>query len=64
MGKFRSKESNKKRSEKSSKLTSFQASEIRRLYSSGEFTQVQLSKMFNISSNSISNIIKFKTYRF
>lgn len=46
-----------------SKLTQVQVDEIRSLYESGNYRQIELAKMFNISRSNISSIITKKTWR-
>lgn len=45
------------------KLTFEQAEKIRRLYLSGNYTYLDLAKMFNISKTSISNLLSNVTYK-
>ena len=45
-----------------SKLTWDKVGEIRNMYSMGEYTIVYISKLFNISTTTINNIVKNKTW--
>lgn len=44
------------------RLTNQQASEIRKLYASGEWTQVQLGKRFGVRQALISRVVRGETY--
>ena len=48
---------------KKRKITFEQAEEIRRMNRTGNYTHYKLSKMFNVSTLAISNIINYKTYK-
>lgn len=45
------------------RLDEIKAKELKQLYSTGEFTQSSLSRIFNISTRSISDIVNNKTWR-
>lgn len=45
-----------------SKLTWGKVGEIRNMYSMGEYTIVYISKLFNVSTTTINNIVKNKTW--
>ena len=49
-------------SNNSSKLTTEEVLDIRDLYSTGNYTQVSLSDMFNVAPSTISNIVKRKRW--
>ncbi|MHA1592367.1 MAG: MarR family transcriptional regulator [Candidatus Heimdallarchaeaceae archaeon] len=41
------------------KLTREQIRKIRRLYNTDDFTQIEISRMYNVSQGTISRIINF-----
>lgn len=45
------------------KLNEFQVMEIRRLYATGEYTNRQLTEMFNVSGGTISNIVNWRIWK-
>lgn len=48
----------------SSKLTVEQVQEIRRMYATGEYTQMKLATMFPVHQTIISDIVRNKRYKF
>ena len=46
-----------------SKLKQLQVEEIRKLYKTGEYSQNEISKMFNISQANVGRIVNFVTWK-
>ena len=48
---------------KTSKLTESQVADLRKMYSTGEYTYIDLSKVFGISAKSVGRVINYETWK-